>query len=161
MKKVIILPVFLVLFFCGCSITENGEDLSGFLSRLNGLNKEYLITEKGFLYENEARVFSKFFKFSENELLLKLNTDEKGRLNEMNIVLESELRENKECTDFVLNLTKAFIFDEETEKNIIDNEFKKTLKCTCPETHKKDFGNIKTLIDVTESGTVITVYKDI
>ena len=132
MKKFIILPLLSIFLLSGCSIIKNGSDLSGFIFRMNGKNESYTLTENGFLYDSEKSEFYKYFILDEHELLLSFKSDEKARLTEMNITIGCFLNESDFLLPFV---TDAII--------------------------KAKNGNTELLLDVTEIGTVITVYKDL
>ncbi len=161
MKKFVIFPIIFVILLSSCTATHNGQDLLGFIDRLNELNNSYTVEAEGFLFNEQSNEFSKFFKFQENEILLKFNIDDKGRLTAMNIVFENNFIKNESAYEFLLNSIKAFICNDETSKKLLTDDFLKQFNCECPETHKNEVDNIKTLIDVTDLGTVITIYKDI
>ena len=78
MKKLVVLPLFLIVFFSSCSVTWEGEDLSGFILRMNTLNEQYNLTSQGFIYSDENNNIYKFFVVNENEILLSFKNDNKG-----------------------------------------------------------------------------------
>ena len=61
MKKFLVFPLISLILFSGCSIIENGSDLSSFIFRKNEKNESYNMTEKGFLHIEENNTFYKFF----------------------------------------------------------------------------------------------------
>ena len=162
MKKLLIFPLFLLIFLNGCSIEKNGEDLSGFILRTNEKNESYNLTENGFLYSEKERSYSKFFYVNGNELFLNLKADEKSRLSEMNIVTDNDFYSDETTLKFTTDLLYSFINNENTsEKILAESDFYNVLKEKTTDTEKTEIDNIKLLVDVTEIGCVITVYKDI
>ncbi len=162
MKKFFIFPLILLVFLNGCSVEKSGEDLTGFVLRANEKNEAYNLTENGFLYSEENDSFSKFFNINENELLLSFKTDEKSRLTEMNIVTENDFYSDETTLKFTTDLLYSFINNENTSAKIIsESDFYNVIKEKTTDTKKTEIDNIRLLIDVTEIGCVITVYKDI
>lgn len=162
MKKFLALGLFFIVFLNSCSVTQNGEDLSGFTQRINTLNEQYNLTSQGFIYSDENDSIFKFFIVNENEILLSFKEDEKGRLIEMNFVTNSNFYDDLSSLDFFQNSLNAFINNEKTYKEIIDNNnLAEALKTDTKETTTIKSGNIEVLLDVTTLGTVITVHKDI
>lgn len=162
MKKLLFLPFCLLIFLSGCAIQKNSEDLNGFTVRMNELNEGYNLTPEGFLYSEKENIFYKFFIINEKEVLVSFNQDNKNRLIKMDIVFETNFLDEIEAISFINNSLHAFIFDDSLAKNIISkNNFEKILKAPTNETTKIKNGNVEILIDVTELGVVLTVYKDI
>ena len=161
MKKFVILPLILIIFLNSCSVTDNGEDLSAFIFRMNTLNEQYNITSQGFIYSEGNNEVYKFFIANENEILLKFKEDDKGRLTEMNFVADSKFYEDSSSYEFFNNSIYSFINNENTYKEIIDTDITQLLKTETKESVIIKRGNIEILLDVTTLGTVITVYKDI
>ena len=118
MKKLIILPLISIFLLSGCSIIKNGSDLSGFIFRMNEKNEGYTLTENGFLYDEEKSEFYKFFIIDENEILLAFKADEKGRLQEMNIVTSCILGNSEFLSSFIKDALFCFINDNEILKGI-------------------------------------------
>ena len=162
MKKFLVLALFIIVFLNSCTVTQNGEDLSGFTQRINILNEQYNLTSQGFIYSDKNDSIFKFFVVNENEILLSFKEDDKGRLIEMNFVANSNFYEDLSSLDFLKNSLNAFINNEKTYKEIIDNNnLVEALKTVTKETITIKSGNIEVLLDVTTLGTVITVHKDI
>ena len=161
MKKFVILPLILIIFLNSCSVTDNGEDLSAFIFRMNTLNEQYNITSQGFIYSEGNNEVYKFFIANENEILLKFKEDDKGRLTEMNFVADSKFYEDSSSYEFFNNSIYSFINNENTYKEVIDTDITQLLKTETKESVIIKRGNIEILLDVTTLGTVITVYKDI
>ena len=159
MKKFFAFALFFIVFLNSCSVTQNGEDLSGFTQRINKLNEQYNLTSQGFIYSDENDSIFKFFIVNENEILLSFKKDDKGRLIEMNFVVNSNFYEDLSSLDFFRNSLNAFINNEKTYKEIIDNNnLVEALKTPTKETITIKSGNIEVLLDVTTLGTVITVH---
>ena len=159
MKKLVVLPLFLIVFFSSCSVTWEGEDLNGFILRMNTLNEQYNLTSQGFIYSDENNNIYKFFVVNENEILLSFKNDNKGRLTEMNFVADHNFYEDLSSYDFLKNALNAFINNETTYSEVIDgNNLTDILENNTKETATIKSGNIEVLLDVTTLGTVITVH---
>jgi hypothetical protein len=159
MKKIVVLPFILIIFFSGCSVTQNGEDLSAFIFRMNTLNEQYNLTPQGFIYSEENDDIYKFFVVNENEILLSFKEDNKGRLTEMNFVADNKFYEDLSSFEFFKNTLNAFINNENTYLEITDSNIAELLKTETKESATIKSGNIEISIDVTTLGTVTTVYK--
>ena len=55
---------------------------------MNEINESYNMTSEGYIIDTKKSEITKFFKFSQNEIMLNFKYDKKNRLNEMNLVLE-------------------------------------------------------------------------
>lgn len=161
MKKLVVLPLIFIIFLSSCSVAQNGEDLSSFILRINTLNEQYNLTPQGFIYSEENDDIYKFFIVSENEILLSFKEDNNGRLTEMNFVADNKFYEDSSSFEFFKNSLNAFINDENTYTEIIDNDISQLLKVQTKESVIIKSGNIEVSIDVTTLGIVITIYKDI
>ena len=162
MKKLLLFPLILSFFLSGCTIIENENDLSGFIFRMNEKNESYNLTEKGFLYDKDKNNFYKFFIVDEKEVLLMFKADAKGRLIELNITTSCFLNENNSLLSFVKDTLFCYINNNETTEILLSEaDFNNNILTTKKETIKAKNGNTELLLDVTEIGTVITVYKDI
>lgn len=162
MKKIIVLPLLLTVFLSSCSISQNSEDLTGFLTRLNSTNSSYNIEQTGFIYNNTEHSIYKFFYINEDEVLLSFKKDSVGRLTELNFVTQNQLTKNEATFTFFKNTLKAFVNNEVIFEKIISD---KSLEAAFGTINNTSFatknGNISIMLDVTEIGTVISVYKDI
>jgi len=161
MKKLFVLPLIFIIFLSSCSVAQNGEDLSSFILRINTLNEQYNLTPQGFIYSEENDDIYKFFIVSENEILLSFKEDNNGRLTEMNFVADNKFYEDSSSFEFFKNSLNAFINDENTYTEIIDNDISQLLKAQTKESVIIKSSNIEVSIDVTTLGIVITIYKDI
>jgi hypothetical protein len=120
------------------------------------------MTETGFLYDEEKSEFYKFFIIDENEILLTFKADEKGRLQEMNIVTSCILSESEFLLTFIKNALFCFINNNEILDTLLtETDFNNAMLTVKNETVKAKNGNVELLLDITEIGTVITVHKDI
>lgn len=162
MKKICIFSIFSIFLLTGCAIQKNGDDLSGFIFKMNEKNENYNLSAEGFLYSEEENNFYKFFVVDEKEILFSFNTDTNGRLIEMNIVLENDFYNYDNTLTFLTDSIFSFINNDICTNEIIESiDFYNAVKTTSKETLKTKNGNIEFLLDVTEIGTVITIYKDI
>ena len=146
-----------------CVFATTGESLKAFSNRMNELNKNYNMTADGYIIDTKTSYLTKFFKFSENEIMLNFKYDNKHRLNEMNIVFDPGiLNKNPDALIFIENCIKCFVNNEIAEEEILNStDFNNSIKQINMKTISAEADNIKIEIDTTELGTVITVYKDI
>ncbi|MBE6749330.1 MAG: hypothetical protein E7557_08920 [Ruminococcaceae bacterium] len=162
MKKFIFLPLVLLIFLSSCSISKNGEDLVGFVLKMNELNESYNLSAEGFIYSEENSSIHKFFIVNESEILLSFCEDSKGRLTEMNIILSNDFQSDEAVFTFFKNSLSAFIMNDDIYSEIVENSgLSELLNSNSKETATIKSGNIELLLDVTTLGTVISVYKDI
>lgn len=161
MKKAMLLLLVFTIFLTGCSISEKGEDLTGFVSKMNTLNESYDMKAKGFIFEEKSNRIYKFFIVNDTELLLSFTADNKGRLESMSITT-SILIQDDAVLIFIKNAIFSFVDNNEIYNEITEDEhFKNALNEISKETIKIKSGNAELLLDVTTLGTVITVHKDI
>ena len=146
-----------------CVFATTGESLKAFSNRMNELNVGYNMTSDGYIIDTENCRLTKFFKFSENEIMLDFKYNNKHRLNEMNIVFDPGiLNKNPDALIFIENCIKCFVNNEIAEEEILNStDFQNTIKEIKKETISAEADNIKMEIDTTQLGTVITVYKDV
>lgn len=146
-----------------CVFSTTGESLEAFSQRMNEINESYNMTSEGYIIDTKTQELTKFFRFSENEIMLNFKYDKKNRLNEMNLVFEPVLLdETPEALNFIENCIKSFVQNEELEKEILnETDFENSIKKINMKTISAEADNIKIEIDTTNLGTVITVYKDI
>ncbi len=162
MKKTMLLLLVFTIFLTGCSISQRGEDLTGFVSKMNNLNEGYGMNAEGFIFEDGSNKIYKFFIVNDTELLLSFTADKKGRLDSMSIAASNNLAQNAEAFTFVKNAIFSFIDNKDFYTEIAEaTEFKNGLNEASKETTKIKSGNVELLLDVTTLGTVITVHKDI
>ncbi len=166
MKKYIFSILILLLTIItlnGCVFSTTGESLEAFSRRMNELNESYNMTSEGYIIDTEKCQLTKFFRFSEKEMMLNFKYDKKNRLNEMNIVFESViLDETPDSLAFIQDCIKSFIQNEKTEKEILnETDFENSIRKINIKTISAEADNIKIDIDTTNLGTVISVYKDI
>jgi hypothetical protein len=162
LRKLLILPLISLFILSSCAVTKNGEDLNSFILRMNLRNESYNLSENGFLYDEEKNVFHKFFIIEEQEILLSFKSDDKGRLTQLNFIADYDFYEYEKITLFLENSLYAFINNDDLTINILsESNLFNNLSTKTKNTLKTKNGNIELLLDVTEIGTVITVYKDI
>ena len=80
----------------------------------------------------------------------------------MNIVASKDFYSDESQMNFVESSIFSFIDNDNITNIILDEiDFYNSLNTVNKDTKKAKNGNIAILLDVTEIGTVITVYKDI
>ncbi len=166
MKKHIfslLILLFSIITLNGCVFSTTGDSLEAFSRRMNEINESYNMTSEGYIIDTEKSQLTKFFRFSENEIMLNFKYDKKHRLNEMNIVFEPViLDETPEALTFIESCIKCFVQNEKVEKEILNTtDFENAIKKINMKTISAEADNIKIEIDTTNLGTVISVYKDI
>lgn len=159
----ILVILFSLLSLNGCVFSTTGESLEAFSRRMNEINESYNMTSEGYIIDTEKCQLTKFFRFSENDIMLNFKYDKKYRLTEMNIVFEPDiLNKTSEALTFIESCITCFIQNEKAEKEILDNtDFEGSIKKVNIKTISAEADNIKIEIDTTNLGTVITIYKDI
>ncbi len=130
---------------------------------MNKLNENYNMTSDGYIIDRVDNSLTKFFRFSEKELMLKFRYDQKNRLIQMHLVFDNAiLEENPDCYNFIYDCVKSFCQNENTSREILNQvDFEKSIRTVKKETISAEVENIKIEIDTTQLGTVITFYKDI
>ena len=146
-----------------CVFSTTGESLEAFSQRMNEINESYNMTSEGYIIDTEKCELKKYFVFSENEIMLNFKYDKKHRLTEMNIVFEPGITDKEpEALIFIKSSIKCFIQNEKAAKEILDNiDFENSINKVNMKTISAESDNIKTEIDTTDLGTVVTIYKDI
>lgn len=166
MKKHIfslLILLFSIITLNGCVFSTTGDSLEAFSRRMNEINESYNMTSEGYIIDTKECTLTKFFRFSENEIMLNFKYDKKHRLIEMNIVFEPViLDETPEALTFIESCIKCFVQNEKVEKEILNTtDFENAIKKINMKTISAEADNIKIEIDTTNLGTVISVYKDI
>lgn len=166
MKKNIFSLLMLLLAIItlnSCVFATTGESLEAFSRRMNEINESYNMTSEGYIIDTEKCELTKFFRFSEKEIMLNFKYNKKYRLNEMNIVFEPViLNETPESLTFIQDCIKSFVQNENIEKVILsETDFENSIEKINMKTKSAEEDNIKMEIDTTQLGTVITIYKDI
>lgn len=155
MKKAIKLLciVVAVILFSGCSVKKSGLDLTAFCerARLGG----YEITENGFIKEDNT--YKKFFSLSGGDILIRLTTDEKERLERLDIAVSPEIATDGAVIDFCEVCIKSFLNDDDVYSSLNFKDNLESAKVNAPETQKTDAGSAGLTIDCTDVGTVMTV----
>lgn len=166
MKKHIfglLILIFSIITLNSCVFSTTGESLEAFSRRMNETNEGYNMTSEGYIIDIEKCEFTKFFKFSQNEIMLNFKYDKKNRLNEMNLIFEPViLDDTPDSLAFIQDCIKCFVQNEKLEKEILaETDFENSITKINMKTISAEADNIKIEIDTTELGTVITIYKDI
>lgn len=164
LKKIlfICINIMLIIFLCSCDFSQKGESLYSFCEKVNAYNESYALTPDGYIYSESDNSFTRYFKFSDEEVMLKFFADEKNRLTELNIVFDTDIEKNGDISEFTQICTRAFCGDEKIYKTLKKNiDWDTVLATPSYETKCAENGNIELKIDVTEIGTVISIFKDI
>lgn len=153
----------LTLSLCSCAFSENGESITAFSNRMNSYNESYNMSSDGYIFDKAENSFTRFFKFSEEEVMLRFVTDKKNRATELHIVFDTgATEENTDISVFVENSLKSFCQDEKTYILLCDKiDLKNILSKPTAQTISAEYGNIVLKADITEIGTVISICKDI
>lgn len=153
----------LTLSLCSCAFSENGESITAFSNRMNSYNESYNMSSDGYIFDKAENSFTRFFKFSEEEVMLRFVTDKKNRATELHIVFDTgETEESTDISVFVENSLKSFCQDEKTYISLCDKiDLENILSKPTAQTISAEYGNIVLKADITEIGTVISICKDI
>lgn len=148
---------------CGCSFSTSGNSLEAFSQRMNCLNENYNMNSNGYIVDTSQNTFTKFYKFTEKEIMLKFKYDSKNRLTQMHIVFDPTVLEKSDISfSFISDCIFCFCQNESTSDEILGiSDFNNILKTVKNETTVAQVGDIKIEIDSTRLGTVISLYKDI
>lgn len=163
MRKIcLFLCLIVAILVCSsCKATTYGDTLHAFTRRMNKLSDTYTLSESGYILDQKSDTLTHFYKFGENEILLQFKTDDKNYLTEMNIVFNGNFTEGTEEFIFTRNCISAFIDNEETERAFFaEKSLSQLLETKSNKTVEINKGDTQLLLDVTDSGTVITVVKN-
>ncbi len=148
--------------FCGCQIRENGHSLQAFTERVNTLSDGWEIAVNGFIFDDKDKTFTKFFKFTDSEIMVQLEQNKSNELCALHIVFDNLTENNTQEIDFIKNIIFSFINNNDlttdllSEFNFDDAIFTKDIN-----TKTIKNGNTELKVDVTEIGTIISVYQNI
>ena len=155
---------FLLIILClftSCRAQTEGNTLYAFTMRMNELSQSYTLSENGYILDKNAGTLSRFYKFSENEILLQFTLDSTNNLTEMSIAYTHTLQQGTDEAEFVVNCISAFINDPRVEKELFkEKPLGDLLSTQSLETTEIKSGDTQLLLDVTEYGAVITVVKN-
>ena len=159
----LLILLFSITTLNSCVFTTTGESLEAFSRRMNEINESYNMTSEGYIIDTEKCGLTKFFRFSENEIMLNFKYDKKNRLNEMNLVFEPViLDETPDSLAFIQDCIKCFVQNEKAEREILnETDFENSITKINIKTISAESDNIKIEIDTTQLGTVVTIYRDI
>lgn len=164
LKKVfcICINTMLIITLCSCEFAKSGESLYAFCERVNAYKENYAMTPNGYIYNESENSFTRYFKFSDEEIMIKFFADKKNRLTELNIVFDTDTQNRTDINEFIQICTRAFCANDDIYKKIYkDIDWYTTLSTPSYETKRAENENIEIKIDVTEIGTVISIFKDI
>ena len=163
MKKIFlpIIAVLMVLSLCSCTISESGESLHCFTERMNNFDSSYSLTSSGYIYDKSKSTLTKFYKFNDNEIMLRFKLNKNNELKKETIILNKELLKNNKANKFINNSIKSFIHDETTQNNTISKINLLSLASKSSyNTKKYEYGSTVLMIDVTDDFVYITVQKN-
>ena len=166
MKKYVTFIVFILLSLTtlnSCVFATTGNSLESFSKRMNEQNESYNMTSDGYIVDTTNCNLTKFFRYSENEILINFKYDNKNRLNEMNIVFDRiVLNSEPDSITFIKDCIKCFVENESAEMQLLNStDFENSIKEINTKTISAEADNIKIEIDTTNLGTVITIYKEL
>lgn len=152
---------FFVIISSSCMAHREGDTLQSFTYRMNQLSDSYKLSENGYILDLKSNTLSRFYNFSGEEILLRFKMNDKNILTEMNIVFTEQPVDNSDEFIFIKNCICAYIDDKSTEDLIFsEKSLSILLKEKSNETVEINKSDIQFLLDVTDSGTVITVVKN-
>ncbi len=158
----IVISFLFIISVCGCSIVEDGYSLQAFTERANERFEQWEISANGFILNEKDKTYSKFFKFDKNEILVQFEYNENKELTSLHIVFDKLTKNNTQELDFIKNIIFAFINNNTITTEILSEiNFEKAIFTPDLNTKTTKNGNIELKIDVTEIGTVISVYQNI
>ncbi len=158
-----IIPVICLIFFGGCSFSENGNTISAFTEKMNKKNESYNLQADGYIFRESDSSYCRFFTFSDTcEIMLGFYLDEKNRVTKMNAVFETgALETNSEAYDFFVDSVEVFCQNDTSAQELLSEiDFENIQSTVAAETKKARRDNITLLCDITSSGTVVTVYSE-
>ena len=144
---------------CGCAVLRHGNDLTAFTARLHARDSSIEAAEGWFYDENERRL-RRFFPFGESAVEVALVPDEKNNLTELWLVLPAALYDDRDALTFCQTCAAAFLDDEEQLRALAGAGFRETVTTPAPGTKRADANGAGFAADVTEAGSVITLYRE-
>lgn len=158
MHEYLALIIVFLLLFTSCSVISSGNNLKGFSERMNGAYDSKEFSAGGYINNSDEHTFTRFFKFSEDEVLLTFTRNDEYELVEMSICAKKGAEENAEVFLFLENAVKSFYVDEEKgEELLCALNLKDALKENTLKSKKAEADGAEMLVDVADPGWVITV----
>lgn len=160
-KKYIITIMLLCLsLLSGCRAKTEGDTIQAFTNRINELYGYEAFTVSGYIYDTHNKTISKFYSTGKREFLLKFAINESFLLKNMNIVFDSTSQMEDDEINFIKNCIYAFVDNKKTSDDLIhETALLRENFTPSYDTLSKKIDDIEILIDITETGTVITVVK--
>ena len=159
-----IFPAFVlitVLMLSGCSVKNAGNTLYGFTQRMNEKSGSYSLTDSGYIYNKTDSTLTKYYVIGETSLMLQFSIDDKNELYSMNIVFDNLTEDNTAELGFIENCIECYCEDSQTSSTLLNGaDFPQVLFTKRLDTIKSKVGNTEMLIDVTDIGCVITVFRN-
>ena len=75
----ILIILLSILTLNGCVFATTGESLEAFSRRMNEKNESYNMTSEGYIVDTKKQELTKFFRFSEREIMLNFKYDKKWK----------------------------------------------------------------------------------
>ena len=156
-----ILCFLFFFFFSGCSLSSTGNNLHGFTQRMNEYPEKYNLTESGYIFDTKNNTLTRFFNFTENEIMLQFECGENNEFNCLHIVFDNNCKNNTQEMQFIKNCLEAYTESTETTKELLEIiDFENAIKNASYETKKAKSGDTELLLDTTTIGTVITITRN-
>ncbi len=164
MRKTHILTVLVItvlMFTTGCGISSQGNTLHGFTQRMNEYPENYNLTESGYVFDDKNNTLTRFFKFSDNEIMLQFECSENYEFNCLHIVFDNNCKKNTQEMNFIKNCIEAYTESPEITNELLKNiDFEKAINDMSYETKKANSGDTELLLDTTAIGSVITIIRN-
>ncbi len=166
MKLKLYYLLFTLLFlitFSACTPVKNGNNLKGFSERMNEYNESYNMATDGYIFDSEARSYTRFFDFgNEYKIMLQFICDEKNRTKQMNLVFTKKtVTESEAAYCFLIDCIKAFCCNDTTANELIaELDLNTFIASKSIKTKSAEVDKISLKADTTNIGTVISLYND-
>lgn len=163
MKNKCILTTLVAVIFMltGCSLSSEGNTLHGFTQRMNEYPENYNLTESGYIFDSKNNTLTRFFSFTDNEIMLQFECGENNDLTCLHIVFDNMSKNNSQEMNFIKNCIAAYIENPETSSEIMKKiDFENTIQKASYETQNAKSGDTELLLDTTTVGTIITIIRN-
>lgn len=119
MKKIIVvILLIIVISLSGCFAEKHGNDLSSLLSRVNERYEKTVISAEGFHFDEDKNSQYGYVGFSDSELLVYVDLDEKKRITACHLVFDSiDAPKDESVRSFIFVLLSCYTGDSETDIN--------------------------------------------
>ncbi|MBO5065177.1 MAG: hypothetical protein J6D06_03585 [Clostridia bacterium] len=153
--------ILIILLFTGCSLSSQGNNLHGFTQRMNEHSENYNLTESGYIFDQKNNTLTRFFKFTDSEIMLQFECGEKNEFTCLHIVFDNSCIKNTQEMNFIKNCIEAYTESSEITNELLKNiDFENAINNISYETKKATSGDTELLLDTTAIGTVISVTRN-